>query len=387
MLEEKNNTYNNRGKMIYCKKCLYPNTKPDLMFDDQGICSACTAFENRAKIDWTKREAEFRTLVDYTKSMRCQYDCVIPVSGGKDSTYQTIKALEYGLNPLAVTATTDHLSNIGRRNLDNIARLGVDHIEVTPNTKLRRKINAYTLREIGDISWSEHILIFSVPVRIAIQFNVPLVLWGENPQSEYGGPYKAQEARKLDQRWLQEYGGLNGLRVSDIMDIGVGTDRELKLYTYPNLEQKSTQGIFLGQFFPWDGLENAVIAAKHGFKTYYGPVEGVGYDYENLDNHQTGIHDRFKYLKFGFGRCTDIVGNHIRRSRISRGEAIEMVLLYDGKYPSTYLGRSLEEILKPLEINIEEYLEIENKFANKDLFEIRKHKPPRALFKQELKDA
>jgi len=357
------------------------------MFDEHGVCSACTAYAKRAQIDWVFRDNEFKNLVRHIKQDKHQYDCVIPVSGGKDSTYQVIKALEHGLRPLAVTATTDYLSGVGYSNLDNISKLGVDHISVTSDQRLRRKINAYTLREVGDISWSEHILIFTIPVRIAIQFSIPLILWGENPQHEYGGPYKAQEARKLDNRWLQEYGGLNGLRVSDLIDVGIGTDRDLKLYTYPNVQEKTTSGIFLGQFFPWDGMENAIVAAKNGFRTYYGPVEGIGYDYENLDNHQTGIHDYFKYLKFGFGRCTDLVCNHIRRNRITRGEAIEMVLLYDGKYPSTYLGKSLEEILDPLEINIDEFIEICNKFANKKLFDCRKSRIPRALFKGELKNS
>ncbi len=357
------------------------------MFNEHGVCSACTSFEARSKIDWDKRKYEFAALCNDYRNMRFQYDVIIPVSGGKDSHYQTLKALEYGLNPLAVTATTDHLSDIGMRNLDNISRLGVDHINVTVNQKLRRKINAYTLREIGDISWAEHVTIFTIPVRVALAFNVPLIIWGENPQSEYGGPYQAQEARKLDQRWLQEYGGLNGLRVSDLVDVGIGTERELKLYTYPNVQEKTTSGVFLGQFFPWDGLGNAITAGRHGFKTYYGPVEGIGYDYENLDNHQTGIHDYFKYLKYGFGRCTDLVCNHIRRGRLTRREAVEMVLLYDGKYPTTYLGKSLEEILEPLEITIPEFIDICNKFANPDLFDVNKGKIPRALFKSELRNA
>lgn len=364
------------------------------MFNSEGVCSACTAYENRASIDWDLRKSEFEQLCHTIKAKNNQYDVIVPVSGGKDSTYQIIKALEYGLNPLAVTATTDYLSHIGRDNLDNISKLGVDHIEVTTNTKLRRKINAYTLREIGDISWVEHITIFTIPVRIALLYNIPLILWGENPQSEYGGPYKAQEARKLDQRWLQEYGGLNGLRVSDILsrpqllDWDAGCiERDLLLYTYPKIEKGSQlSGIFLGQFFPWDGLSNAAIAQKNGFQMYYGAVEGVGYPYENLDNYQTGIHDYFKYLKFGFGRCTDLVCNHIRRERITREQGKEMVIAHDGKFPNTYLGKPLEEILEPLDVTIEEFLEICNKFANKELFECHKGKIPRSLFKAFIKD-
>lgn len=378
--------------LFYCKRCFYPHTKPDLVFNAKGICNACTAFESRATIDWEKRKQEFQVLVDYYKSLRAPYDCVIPVSGGKDSTYQVIRALEYGLRPLAVTATTDDLSSIGRRNLDNIAAIGVDHIEVTVNKQLRRKINAYTLEEIGDISWAEHITIFTIPVRIAVQMAIPLIIWGENPQNEYGGPEQAQKATKLDQKWLEEYGGLNGLRVSDLYDVKEFSsysrlDRELLQYTYPDLTQRTTNGIFLGQFFPWDGAENALIASKHGFSCWIGPVEGSGYSYENLDNQQTGIHDYFKYLKFGFGRATDIVSNHIRRGNISRSEGKAIILEHDGRYPSTYLGVSLSDTIEKIGISTEKFSEIVNRWANKDLFEVRKGRIPKPLFKGALRDA
>lgn len=373
--------------MKYCIRCLYPDTKPDLSFNFAGVCSACQSYDDRAQIDWSQREKEFKEICRGLIADKYQYHCIIPVSGGKDSTYQVVKALEYGLNPLCVTATTDHLSDIGAANLRNISALGVDHISVSVNSKLRRKINAYTLREVGDISWAEHVTIFTVPVRIALRFDIPLIIWGENPQNEYGGPsQEAQQARKLDQRWLEEFGGLNGLRVSDLIELGIGTDKELKLYTYPDVSRQTVSGMFLGQFFPWDGAQNAIVASNNGFKTWYGPVEGTGYDYENLDNLQTGIHDYFKYLKFGFGRCTDMVNNHIRRRNITRDEGKEMVLLYDGRYPSTYLGVSLEEILEPLKITIEEFIDICNIFANKKLFSAERGKIPRALFKKGLRD-
>jgi len=368
--------------MTYCTRCLYPDTKPDLSFDEQGVCSACQAFDRRETIDWRLREEEFRYLAVELLKQNNQYDCIIPVSGGKDSTYQVIKALEYGLRPLAVTATTDHLSSLGRANLSNISRLGVDHIEVTTDQKLRRRINAYTLREVGDISWAEHVTIFTVPLRIAVMFKVPLIIWGENPQHEYGGPdLKSQEARELNQRWLEEFGGLNGLRVTDIMGAIGAQPQDLSLYVYPKQGIENIKGIFLGQFFSWDGAENALISCRHGFKTYYGPVEGVGYDYENLDNCQTGIHDYFKWLKFGFGRSTDLVCNHIRRQRITRTEARQIIGLYDGQFPRTYLGVPLETVLEPLEMSVDEFLEICNQFANKKLFECRKGKIPKPTFK------
>ena len=372
-------------KLTYCTECLYNNLKPDLFFNEQGVCSACTAFKQREKVDWIAREKEFKELCDRLLSDKYQYHCVVPVSGGKDSHYQVIKAKEYGLNPLAVCAVTDDLSTIGRHNLNNISSLGVDTIEFNLNSRLRRTINRYTLEEIGDISWAEHVSIFTIPVRAALLYQIPLIIWGENPQNEYGGPYRAQQATKLDNRWLQEYGGLNGLRVSDLISQKIGTEKELAMYGYPKLELKTTSGVFLGQFFPWDGAQNAIIASQHGFKTWYGPVEGIGYDYENLDNYQTGIHDYFKFLKYGFGRSTDLVSNHIRRQNITRSEGVEMVVENDGKWPRTYLGKPLEEILDRIGVTLDQFIEICNKFANKELFEVRKNKIPRALFKDSLR--
>jgi N-acetyl sugar amidotransferase len=355
--------------MKYCTRCLYPDTKPDLTFDDLGVCSACQAFDARTAIDWDVRMMEFQRVVIDTKSEAAErnapYDCVVPVSGGKDSHYQILTALDWGLKVLAVTAETDHLSDIGRRNLDNISRLGVDHIEVKTNPIIRREINRYTLEIIGDISWAEHITIFSIPIRIASMMRIPLIIWGENPQNEYGGPAKAQTAIALTQDWLNEFGGLNGLRVDDV-ETAIGPIGEL--YRHPG--DVSVNGIFLGQFFPWDGMANAKKAMERGFEVVnQHHVEGSYGNYENLDNYQTGIHDYFKYLKFGFGRATDILSNHIRRGKITRQDAIPIVAERDGAFPAFYLGKPLKEILKPLWVEIGYFLEICDTFTNQSLFD------------------
>lgn len=359
--------------MKYCTRCIYPDTKPDLTFNDEGVCSACLAFEARQSIDWEARKLQFKSLVSNIEVDSNQpYHCVIPVSGGKDSHYQIIKALEYDLRPLAVTAITDDLSDIGRRNLDNIAKLGVDHVSVAVNARLRRTINRYTLDTIGDISWAEHITIFSIPVREALLRRIPLIIWGENPQNEYGGPnLDSQQEITMRDVWLQEFGGLNGLRVQDLVLAGIASMSDLKQYYYPNLitkEKNLTKGIFLGQFFPWDGFDNAAIACKHGFETHVDPVECSGVHYENLDNYQTGIHDRFKYLKFGFGRATDIACNHIRRGRMTREEGIDLANDYDAGN-GQYLRKTFEEIVRDIGMEWEEYVEVERKFANYDLFD------------------
>lgn len=360
-------------KIFFCAKCVYPSTKPDLTFDDKGVCSACLAYEERKNIDWAKREREFKILVSNTtyKDPDRPYDCIIPVSGGKDSHFQVLAAIKYGLRPLAVTAETDHLSTLGRANLDNIGNLGVDHVTVSINRQLRRNLARYTLETIGDISWAEHATIFTIPIREAIQRNIPLVIWGENPQNEYGGPTKAtRNTMALNSSWLHEFGGLNGLRVSDIIDAGIAQPHEMYQFITPSKDQWP-KSAFLGQYFPWNGLTNANVAKEHGFKWADEPVSGTGIPYENLDNYQTGIHDYFKWLKFGFGRATDIACNYIRRDYMSREQGIKFVKRHDGEFPNYYLKKSLSEVLDNIGMSIEQFMTICDKFTNPQLFEPR----------------
>ncbi len=142
-------------------------------------------------------------------------------------------------------------------------------------------------------------------------------------------------------------------------------------FTYPSdeeLKRVGVTGLFLGHYIPWDGYTNALIVENHGFITYNKIVEGSAVNYENLDNHQTGIHDYFKFLKFGFGRATDLVSLHIRRGRLTREDGLEIVKRQDGKFPWTYLGKSLEEILKVIDRTVEEFIGICDKFTNKEIF-------------------
>lgn len=356
----------------YCKRCVMPHTKPDLHIDEEGVCSACRSYEQRCVIDWDLRSSELRAVLDrYRSRDGGNYDCIIPVSGGKDSTYQTLRMLELGMRPLCVTATTDYLTDIGRQNIENIKRLGVDYIEVSVNPVVRRKINRLALRQVGDISWPEHVTIFTIPVRVAVQYNVPLLVWGENSQNEYGGPAAAARDNVLTRRWLEEFGGLLGLRVSDLVGQDGIAERDLILYRYPSdeeLRRVGVTGIFLGYYMPWDGLSNALIAQGYGFRTYHRCVEGSLVNYENLDNAQTGLHDYFKFLKYGFGRATDLACMALRRGRISRADAVKLVQMHDGKYPRSYLGVSLETILKDIGMSLEEFDRVCDRFTNKKLF-------------------
>ena len=358
--------------LTYCKQCVMPDTKPDLHLDEEGVCNACRSYEKRKEVDWAARHAELLVVLEkYRRRDGSNWDCIVPVSGGKDSTYQVVRMLQLGLNPLCVTSSTCDLSELGRKNIENLKHLGVDYVEMSPNPLIRAKLNRVGLTQVGDISWPEHVGIFTIPVRAAVQFNVPLIVWGENSQNEYGGPAAAAGNNVLNRRWLEEFGGLLGMRVSDMVGMEGIEAKHLISYTYPedeDLARVGVTGLFLGHYLPWDGLSNTLIAQANGFITYDKVVEGSMVNYENLDNHQTGIHDYFKYLKFGFGRATDLACLHIRRNRLTRQDGLDADKRLDGLFPWEYLGKSLEDILRPLNMTVEEFIRICDKYTNKKIF-------------------
>ena len=355
----------------YCSRCVMPATKPDLRIDEEGVCSACRAYEGRAAVDWDARRTQLVALIEKHRNPAAGYDCIVPSSGGKDSHFQVLTILELGFRPLVVTATTDHLTELGRRNIENLKAQGVDYIEITCNPVVSRKLNRIALETVGDISWPEHVRIFTVPVRLAVQYQIPLIIWGENSQNEYGGPAQAQENPTLDRRWLEEFGGLLGLRVSDLIGQEGLTTRDLWIYTYPTQEELTAAqvtGLFLGYYVPWDGWANQLIAQAHGFETYPHLVEGSAANYENLDNAQTGIHDFGKWCKFAFGRATDIASMHVRRGRLTRREAVEAVRRHDGRYPETYLGISLQDVLAEIGLTRSTFDLLVDRFTSRALF-------------------
>jgi N-acetyl sugar amidotransferase len=354
----------------YCTRCIMPDTKPDLTFDEEGVCSACRYYEQRAQVDWPARKAELSALLDKYRSTT-HYDCIVPVSGGKDSHAQVIAMLERDMHPLAVCATTCALSDLGRRNLDNLKGLGVDCIEFTTNPVVRRKLNRIGLEQVGDISWPEHAAIFTIPVRAAVAYNVPLIIWGENSQREYGGPAAAADKTTLDRAWLDEFGGLLGLRPSDMVGQDGITARDMLPFQYPSddeLARVGVTGLFLGHYLPWDGRDNAHTAAQRGFRRSPTRVEGTGVNYENLDNVQTGIHDYLKFCKYGYGRATDIACMDVRRGYCTRDTAAVVAMVHEGDVPTTYLGVPIQEVLDEIGISLDKFSSICDEFTNRALF-------------------
>ena len=357
--------------ITYCRRCLYPSTKPDLWFED-SVCGACHAYDRRSHYDWTNGPKVFAEILRANKK-NPQYDCIVPVSGGKDSTYQVWRLLQEGFNPLCVTAPTDQLTPLGRKNIENLKSLGCDYVEFSVNQGVRRLINKYAFFNVGDIQWPEHLLIYTIPVRAAVLFQIPVIVWGECPQREYGaGRPEDATLKYFDRRVLEEYGSLNGLRVSDLPSIPGVKPSDLYLYKYPNPEEVESlglKGIYLDNYFPWNGISNFVISQSLGFETFHKNIHGTIANYENLDNYVHGIHDYQKYLKFGFSRATDVACNLIRRNLLSREDAIRLVKENDGLYPTVYMDKRLEEILGEYTITIYEFNSVCDDYTNYALFE------------------
>ncbi len=338
-------------KIRYCKKCLFPETKPDLAFNEFGICSACTAAEHKnIGIDWKAREDEFNRIIEHYKLPKGQigYDCLIPVSGGKDSTYQAYFMKEVcGLNPLCVCFETTNLTEVGQKNIDNISKMGIDLIYFKKNYQVYKKMVIESFKRVGDEMWPNHIGIFTVPVIFAVKFNIPLIIWGENPQQEYGGPnLESVKNNILNRKWLEEFGGLLGNRIQDMIGVDGILEKELTPYFYPSdeeIEKVGVTGLFLGSYFFWDARKQLEIVKKHGFSVKEdGPIEGTYTNYENLDEKMHGLHDYLKYVKYGFGRATDHACIDIRNKRLSREEGLKLVKEYDGKYPHESIKAFIE---------------------------------------------
>jgi len=356
--------------MKLCKNCLIPEIRPD-QFLVNGICNGCISFENKKKIDWNQRGVQLQKIINDLNPDPNKWNCIIPSSGGKDSTYQAIRARELGLNPLIVTATTCHLSDLGKKNIENLKKIGFDTIEFSSNHVVRKKINQLCLKEIGDISWPEHVSIFTIPVKIACKFNIKLIIYGENPQIEYGGPELSLSNFILDKKWMEEFGGLIGLRVEDLTNHYGFKEKDLEFIKYPSLDElknSKIKSIFLGFFEEWDSMKNFETAKKYGFQQYEKNIENGYFAFEKIDNYQHGIHDYFKFLKYGFGRATDQLSLLIRKKIISRNEGIQLVKKYEGSFPKSYLGKSLKEILDNIEISMKEFVNICDKFTNKKIF-------------------
>ncbi len=352
--------------MNYCAKCILPDTRPNIALDSDGICNACLTHGSRQAIDWEQRERAFSDVVRHAKSSSSGYDCLIPVSGGKDSTWQVVKCLEYGLNPLAVTWKTPARTPIGTVNLANLVSLGVDHVDYQVSPDVEKKFIYLALAERGSPALPMHMALFNIPLKIAVSFRIPLVIWGENSAFEYGGTEQESTGFRLDRRWLRKYGVTHGTTARDWVSPDL-TEKELTPYFGPTdeeLEQAGTQAIFLGHFFAWDPETSLAVAKAHGFGTRtQGPKTGY-YDYADIDDEFISINHYLKWYKFGFTRLFDNLSLEIRNGRMTRDEAIDIVLKRGEEAPCEDIARFCDF----LGISQDHFYEVIERFRNPDIW-------------------
>lgn len=354
----------------YCSRCIMPTTRPEQVFKD-GVCDACYSAEDKHnKIDWDLRRLEFESILSKYRGDGSYYDCVIPVSGGKDSCYQALTMRDdFGMTPLCVTHTPCDQTEVGRENLEFLRNLGFDLIQVSANRKWYRELVRIGFFKLGDCCWPEHIGIFTAPVRVAVNYKIPLLIWGENSQFEYGGPASKRENNFLDRNWLEQF-QMSGHRLSDVIHDGVDLNN-IKTLHYPidsEINEIGVTGLFLGYFIKWDTKRNTDVMLNLGWhRNPDGPVEGAYNDIENLDCKWIGgLHDYMKFIKYGYGRATDQLCVEIRAGRMTREEAVSnLKTSSEGLIPWKFIP----DLLDYLSISEGDFLSNLDKFANKVLFE------------------
>lgn len=313
--------------MRWCIRCVLPDSRPNLRLDSDGVCNACRTHESKPTIDWRSRQNDFQRVVVATRKRAGDgYDCIVPVSGGKDSTWQVVTCLEAGLRVLAVTWRTPGRTEIGQKNLDNLRSLGVDHIDYSIDPDVEARFMLRTLKSIGSPAVPMHLALFNIPLLMAVRHRVPLVVWGENSAFEYGSVEAADTGMLLDRTWLKRYGVTGATEAADWVggDLGV---KDLVAYRGPSdaeLEAAGVRAVFLGHYFAWDPEATREVARNHGFRSAETARTGL-YAFADIDDEFISIHHWIKWLKFGFSRLFDNLSLEIRNGRITRREALDLI--------------------------------------------------------------
>ena len=362
--------------MRYCARCLYPeNAKPTIIFDEEGVCSGCRYHESRKhlEIDWDERWEMLEELAEDAKRMRHErgnaHDCIIPVSGGKDSHYQAWLLKEkLGLNPLLVTFNHGLNTSAGVANLENLVKKsGFDLVRYSAGPNSVKRIARYMIEKVGDITWHYHAGIRTFPFQVAVQYNIPLIVWGEHGFAELTGIVSLEDFVEHT-RWTRKEHDMRGLEAEDLIGHNGITRHDIAPYIYPTdeeLEKTEVRGVYLSNFISWDAkVQGELMMDTWGFS-------GITYErdrsfnlYGKIEDHANDVHDYMKYLKFGYGRATDDASMEIRHGRMTREEGIAMVQRYDANEP-----RSLEHYCRFLGITKEQFYDMVEPMRDPQIWE------------------
>lgn len=364
-----------------------PETQQEIMFDEDGVCGTCRQNEIKAKIDWRAREKELIALINQYRG-KYSYDCIIPFSGGKDSTFIAyILVKKYGLKPLLVSF--DH-GFFRPRTLENrvktVKKLGVDILTFRPNWRVVKKVMLESLKRKGDFCWHCHTGVFAYPMQVAVNFNIPLVFWGE-PSSEYASYYTYTQTEEVDEERFNKLVTL-GITADDMLQFLNGSvdKRDLDPFRYPslrNLKAINYRSVCLGSFIPWDLKKQVEIITKE-LDWQWDVVEGIpeSYGYQKIECMLYGMRDYLLFIKKGFGRTAHLVSIDIRNHRLSRQQGLKLAKQYDGKRPA-----SMDWFLEILGITEKEFMDIASKHAVPPyVFNPKGMKAGRKLWDQELWD-
>jgi len=368
-MNEINVKQNLNSEIKYCKKCVMPNTRPGIVFDNQDVCSACRNYEKRETIDWKKRWDELKQLCDKYRSKDGSHDCMIAVSSGKDSHYQIYVMKELmGMNPLLVSADTlFSWTETGRKNFKNLGEsFGCDVITLTLNSKINRKMVRVGFEEWGRAAYPMDLAIYVYPIRMAINFNIPLLVYGENVSYEYGG-YQTKETYSCKEQIMND--------VTKPIDFDFWAKRgvhrkDLNQFIYPSVEEineSKIDPIYLSYFAPWNSYQHYLIAKQWGFRDLGNEWKRAGHldDFTQIDTVGYLMDAWLKYPKFGHQQVTDIASRMVRYGYMTRAEAVEAANKEDYKLDD----KILDDFLAFTGYSNREFWEILEKFWNRDIFE------------------
>jgi len=359
--------------MRYCKKCVMPDTRPYLKFDDEGVCYPCRAYEHRKEINWEKRWAELEKLADQHRGLNGDYyDCIIAASGGKDSHYQThIFKEKLKMNPLLVSIDNFSWTQTGRYNWDNIrTRFGVDAHMLSLNPQVCKNLFRKAFEKLGSPTWYFDRAIYAYPLQIAIKLHIPLIVYGENTSYERGGPLTEDVPGALSQ--------INNDVVKPVpWDFWLDDTVHMKdvnptIYPRPEeIKKAKLNPIFLSYFVPWDSHGNYEFAKRNGFKslddTGEWKREGLINNYDQIDTIGYITHTWLKFIKFGHWFNTDYCSVYIREGRMTRKEAVKYVLENEHKLDR----KMLADFLAFIGYTDEQFWKVVDRFANRDIVEKR----------------
>ncbi len=362
-------------KMRYCKRCLQPDTRPNVVFDDEQICFACRYEESKATIDWDKRHEELVAIADEAKAEAAKrgniYDCVIGVSGGKDSTFQAMYARDVlGLNPLLINCAPDEITEIGRKNIDNLNNLGFDIISIRLNPIVAKKLARKSFFERGNIIAASEYCLWASTYIMSVKFNIPLIIQGENAALTLGAAKNQEPTGNAFS--VTQLDTISQQKVEDFVDLSLGiTEKDLFFYKIPGVDEMvkmGTKAIFLQYYVrEWSQVTNADFAVARGLTGRSDDLHELGRyrRYTALDSDLQIPNQMIKYLKFGFGYATDEICYDIREGRFSREAGKWYVNEYDGLCGQKYIDMAC----KYLSITEEEFWEVVDRYVNRDLFE------------------